>query len=129
MAELGKIRFISILGESWRINFNVKIDDDADAQTDPHERVINVADDIAEGTDVKRIIRHEIIHAFMFESGLGFNFEHKPYGQDETTIDWFAIQYPKIKKIFKLKYIKHYQNGLCLTDNRQKLKWQGANLR
>lgn len=98
--ELGGMRVISILGELWKINFNVKIDDDVDAQTDPHERVINVADDIAEGTDVKRIIRHEIIHAFMFESGLGFNFEHKPYGHDETTIDWFAIQYPKIKKVY-----------------------------
>lgn len=100
--ELGGIQIISILGELWKINFNVKIDDDADAQTNPHERVINIADDIVDGADVKRIIRHEIIHAFMFESGLGFNFEHKPIGQDETTIDWFAIQYPKIKTIFKL---------------------------
>ena len=90
MAELGGIRFISILGELWKINFNVKIDDDADAQTHPHER------------DVKRIIRHEIIHAFMFESGLGFNFEHKPFVQDETMIDWFAMQYPKIKGVFEL---------------------------
>ena len=100
MEELGGIRVISILGELWKINFNVKIDDDVDAQTNPHERVINVADDIADGVNVKRIIRHEIIHAFMFESGLGFNFEHKPYGQDETMIDWFAIQYPKIKKVY-----------------------------
>lgn len=107
MAELGGMRVVLILGEPWKINFNVKIDDDdADAQTDPHERVINVADNIADGVDVKRIIRHEIIHAFMFESGLGFNFEHKPFGQDETMIDWFAIQYPKIKKIFKLMDIE-----------------------
>jgi len=100
---VGETRIISILGELWKINYNVKIDDDdVDAQTHPYERVINIADDIAEGADVKRIIRHEIIHAFMFESGLGFNFEHKPFGQDETMIDWFAIQYPKIKIVFRL---------------------------
>ncbi len=100
---MGETRIISILGELWKINYNVKIDDDdVDAQTHPYERVINIADDIADGADVKRIIRHEIIHAFMFESGLGFNFEHKPFGQDETMIDWFAMQYPKIKIIFRL---------------------------
>ncbi len=100
---MGETRIISILGELWKINYNVKIDDDdVDAQTHPYERVINIADDIADGADVKRIIRHEIIHAFMFESGLGFNFEHKPFGQDETMIDWFAIQYPKMKIVFRL---------------------------
>jgi hypothetical protein len=100
---MGETRIISILGELWKINYNVKIDDDdVDAQTHPYERVINIADDIADGADVKRIIRHEIIHAFMFESGLGFNFEHKPFGQDETMIDWFAVQYPKMKIVFRL---------------------------
>ena len=103
---MGETKIIFILGEMWKINFNVKIDDYEDAQTNPHERVINISDDIADGVDVKRILRHEIIHAFMFESGLGFNFEHKPFGQDETMIDWFAIQYPKIKKIFRLMDIE-----------------------
>lgn len=103
---MGETKIIFILGEMWKINFNVKIYDDEDAQTNPHERVINISDNIADGVDVKRIIRHEIIHAFMFESGLGFNFEHKPFGQDETMIDWFAIQYPKIKKIFRLMDIE-----------------------
>lgn len=103
---MGETKIIFILGEMWKINFDVKIDDDFDAQTNPHERVINISDDIADGVDAKRIIRHEIIHAFMFESGLGFNFEHKPFGQDETMIDWFAIQYPKIKKIFRLMDIE-----------------------
>ena len=104
---MGETRIISILGELWKINYNVKIDDDdVDAQTHPYERVINIADDIEEGADVKRIIRHEIIHAFMFESGLGFNFEHKPFGQDETMIDWFAIQYPKMRKVFQVMDIE-----------------------
>lgn len=47
-----------------------------------------------------KILRHEIIHAFFMESGLQENFESKPYGVSETVVDWFAIQYPKIKQIF-----------------------------
>lgn len=46
-------------------------------------------------------LRHEIIHAFLFESGLGFNFEHNEFGHEETMIDWIAIQFPKILEVFK----------------------------
>ena len=38
----------------------------------------------------------------MFESGFGENFEHKQFGQEETVIDWIAIQFPKIKYAFKI---------------------------
>lgn len=48
----------------------------------------------------KKILRHEIIHAFLFESGLHENFEHREYGHDETFIDWVAAQYPKIKRAY-----------------------------
>lgn len=49
----------------------------------------------------KENLRHEIIHAFLLESGLGYNIEHKEYGHEETMIDWLAIQSPKIFKAFK----------------------------
>ena len=49
----------------------------------------------------KTCLRHEIIHAFMEESGLSNNFEHKTIGIEETVVDWFAIQSPKIFKVFK----------------------------
>jgi hypothetical protein len=42
-----------------------------------------------------RILRHEIIHAFFKESGLW------KYGNREELVDWFAIQYPKISKVFE----------------------------
>lgn len=48
----------------------------------------------------KKILRHEIIHAFFMESGLQENFESKPWGIMETLVDWIAIQFPKIKKVF-----------------------------
>lgn len=49
------------------------------------------------------VLRHEIIHAFMFESGLAENADYANHGTDhpEMMVDWFAIQYPKIRKVFK----------------------------
>lgn len=49
----------------------------------------------------KKVLRHEIIHAFLFESGLHENFRHNEWGHDETTIDWIAVQFPKMLKAFK----------------------------
>ena len=45
----------------------------------------------------KAVLRHEIIHAFMYESGLH---ECSEWGTDETLIDWIALQYPKMNKVF-----------------------------
>lgn len=50
---------------------------------------------------IRQNLRHEIIHAFMDESGLGDNVENRNVGVPETYVDWFAIQYPKIKKVFE----------------------------
>ena len=47
------------------------------------------------------MLRHEIVHAFMFESGLAENWEHKNIGQEETVVDWFAIQGLKIYNAWK----------------------------
>lgn len=49
----------------------------------------------------KTCLRHEIIHAFLFESGLHQNFKHDEWGHDETMIDWVAVQFPKMLKAFK----------------------------
>lgn len=47
-------------------------------------------------------MRHEIIHAFLYESGLAENFEHaNEFGQDETMVDWIAMQFPKILEVYK----------------------------
>lgn len=43
-----------------------------------------------------RLLRHEIIHAFLFESGLG---EECPWATEEM-IDWLAIQAPKLYETF-----------------------------
>lgn len=46
----------------------------------------------------KKALRHEILHAFLFESGLA---ENSTWAQDEETVDWFAIQGPKIIKAWQ----------------------------
>lgn len=43
----------------------------------------------------KKVLRHEIVHAFLFESGLA---ENSTWAQNEEIVDWFAIQGLKIYK-------------------------------
>lgn len=46
----------------------------------------------------KKTIRHEIVHAFFDESGLGgstFSVD-APWATNEEMVDWFAIQGPKV---------------------------------
>ncbi len=48
------------------------------------------------------ILRHEIIHAFLFESGLSCcSCKIEEWADNEEMVDWFAIQSPKIFKVFK----------------------------
>lgn len=49
----------------------------------------------------KKVKRHEIIHAFLFESGLHENWKHDEHGHDETYVDWIAVQFPKLLEAFK----------------------------
>lgn len=46
----------------------------------------------------KKNVRHEIVHAFAFESGLA---ENSPWAQNEELVDWIAIQGPKIWKAWQ----------------------------
>lgn len=46
----------------------------------------------------RKVMRHEIIHAFLFESGLA---ENSPWAQNEEMIDFFAIQFPKMLEAFR----------------------------
>lgn len=45
----------------------------------------------------RRIMRHEILHAFLYESGLSNDSSPADYwAVNEEMVDWFAIQAPKI---------------------------------
>lgn len=50
----------------------------------------------------KTNLRHEIVHAFLNESGLGWNSKATDcWAKDEEMVDWFAIQGPKIWKAWQ----------------------------
>ena len=51
----------------------------------------------------REVLRHEIVHAFFFESGLDSNSD---FARNEELVDWIAIQFEKMLDIFiKLKII------------------------
>ena len=49
-----------------------------------------------------KVLRHEIVHAFLYESGLWqSSCVINGWAQNEEMVDWIAIQEPKINKAFK----------------------------
>ena len=51
---------------------------------------------------MKKVLRHEIVHAFAIESGLHeSSLETDSWAANEEMIDWFAMQGPKIYKAWK----------------------------
>ncbi len=49
----------------------------------------------------KTTLRHEIIHAFLYESGLyASSNDIEAWATNEEMVDWLAIQFPKIIKVF-----------------------------
>lgn len=66
----------------------------------------NTLDDIDKDKKINilqnQTLRHEIIHAFMYESGLWADSNNvENWAMNEEMIDWFAIQSPKIFKVFE----------------------------
>ena len=45
----------------------------------------------------KQVIRHELVHAFLFESGLCGN----SWANNEEIVDWIAYMFPKLKEAFE----------------------------
>lgn len=51
----------------------------------------------------RETLRHEVIHAFLHESGLAWNSlpVERAWAQNEEMVDWIAIQFPKILKVYQ----------------------------
>ena len=100
---------VSILGENWTIAFKDRAEDELLASfagyCDRTSRRIVIANYDGNLDNPSKYLheclRHEIIHAFAYECGLGDNWKHDTFGHDEMAIDWFAIQYPKIKEVYE----------------------------
>lgn len=98
---------INVLGTEYAIIVEEFSDSDTDGYCDYTNREIHLRSDNTNNVgDFDRLqrkqLRHEIIHAFLAESGLQSNFQHcDRFGHDETMVDWFAIQYHKIGAVYK----------------------------
>ena len=102
---------VNILGTEYTIEIKSKEEDkflekcDGYCDKTAHKIVVISEPEDSElqnfGEYQKKVIRHEIIHAFLCESGLQENFKHEEWGHDETIIDWIAIQFPKMLKVFQ----------------------------
>ena len=83
---------VNILGTKYDISLKSPSEDEALDRCDgycdktTHQIVVTTQNgDLGNFSDYqKKCLRHEIIHAFMFESGLAENWEHKTIGQEET---------------------------------------------
>lgn len=54
-------------------------------------------------TQENTTLRHELIHAFLNESGLEWNSNGcEAWAKNEEMVDWFAIQFPKLLNAFKV---------------------------
>lgn len=102
---------VNILGTEYEISGKTKEEDPflekCDGYCDKSSRKIVVLskDEGSEFEDFewyrKKVLRHELIHAFLYESGLHENWTHPQYGHDETYVDWIAVQFDKVLKVFK----------------------------
>ena len=102
-------RKIKILGTEWTIFVEHKTEDSyADAWCDNSVKEIHLTiwkddDSLADLVEAgKTYLRHEIIHAFLHESGLAQNSNGSDcWAQNEEMVDWIAVQFHKIEQVFK----------------------------
>lgn len=100
---------VSILGTDYTIEIRKRCEDTRldgnDAYCDDSVKKIVVAAHEPESSDkqdmgavLQKIRRHEIVHAFLCESGLACNSD---WAENEELVDWIAIQGPKIYKAWQ----------------------------
>lgn len=106
-------RKINILGTEYWIEFRKEDEDtilkDCNGYCDVTVKLIVVLAEPNKECDYedfsfiqKKTLRHEIVHAFLTESGLFNNTYNVDAGwsKNEEMVDWFAIQSPKIFKVY-----------------------------
>ncbi len=98
----------NILGTEYEISINgndPKIRNGIDGYFDGTTKNIVIDEMIPDEMTVgdlksyqNKVMRHEVIHAFLFESGLA---ECSKWAVNEEMVDFFANQFPKIQKVFE----------------------------
>ena len=101
---------LMILGTPYTLERVGPEDDDMLTECDGYcdsdtKKLVVTNEETAEGRPIKDVtlfrqkqIRHEIIHAFLAESGLE---ENSDWADNEEIVDWIAIQGPKLYKAWQ----------------------------
>lgn len=107
---------VNILGTEYKLFLNVKTEKEPRLEkaygfTDFCVKEIVISEDTEKQEEQSmknliefrnKVIRHEIVHAYLYESGLRENSEKQyAWADNEEMVDWFAIQGPKIFKTYK----------------------------
>lgn len=103
---------VNILGTEYEILYDVAPEDmpeNCDGCMDQSIKTISIAKIEPNRNSVKdldeykkKVLRHEITHAFLYESGCWVcSGSTDAWGADETVTDWIAIQSPKLFKAFQ----------------------------
>lgn len=105
---------VNVMGVEYRVFLDVPAEEDGTLNDyagycDNTAHMIALAEkdkdsDLGQWEDYrKRVLRHELIHAFLFESGLGGDAVWQVAGQahPEQTVDWMARQFPKMLEAFR----------------------------
>lgn len=104
---------VNVLGTTYKIRFRHENEDEKlqelTGYCDYSNKTIVVAifeksvDSVNNIESVQEsVLRHEIMHAFLYESGLdGQSCNVDCWAKNEEMIDWFALQSKKIFKAFK----------------------------
>lgn len=110
-----KIFKVNVLGTWYEMFFKTLAEDQqleySDGYADMHNKKIVIRHYVEadRGKDMvwplieneNKVIRHELIHAFLFESGMSVNScPSKNWAANEEMIDWMAIQMPKIMEAY-----------------------------
>ena len=104
---------VSVLGTNYGIYLDVSEDDDETLKEcagycDKTTKRICVGrqmnSNLGDYSEYRKyIIRHELIHAFLFESGIGADTTWDIEGQEhpEHMVEWVSMQFPKMVKAFQ----------------------------
>lgn len=105
------IRKVNILGTEYTVEFDSNPKSSKfeykDGYVDTSVKKIFIKDYFEDSIDnledleefQAKVLRHEIIHAFLHESGLD---AQSPWAVNEEMVDWFAIQFYKITNAIDL---------------------------
>ena len=103
---------LNILGSEWTLEYRTyqedKILENCDGYSDWTVKLIVVEREMEGGTllnmneFIKKVARHEIVHAYLFECGLAeCSGKADSWALNETMVDWFARTGPKIYKTWQ----------------------------